>query len=190
MKKFHRIRSTIARPAVATAYAVGDEVSNSATASAVSRMTFDLTGLKNVRILSSHLEVTAASGNVVTTNLLFEVLLYRTDEVPAAVGDNVTNPLTSLERATAVGFFHYDDGGWWGPTGQAGAGGSQAQGVGAHMVQPTATPTLITLYPAGYIFNMDDVDTKSLTAVVRAMGAWTPGAIINTLGLTLHIEAE
>lgn len=190
MGKILRLRSTIARPADATAYAAGDEVSNSATAGSVVRPTFDLSGFNQARIISLDFDITAASGNVVTTAAGFEVLLFRTAEVPAAVGDNVTNPVTGAQRAASVGDFTLDDTGWTGPLGTVAAGTSQHQAVLAHYVQPTATPVLQSPSDSGYPFSFDGVTAKTLTAIIRATGAWTPTAIVNTIGLTLTIEAE
>ena len=189
MGKLVRLRSTIARPADATAYAAGDEISNSATAGSVVRATFDLSGFTNIKLLSCEMDLTAASGNVVTTAGNFEVVLFRTAEVPAAVGDNVTNPITAAQRAIAVGDFVFDDTGWVGPLGTAAAGTSQHQAVTAHYVQPTATPVLHFPSDGGYPFSFDGVNAETLTMVLRATAAWTPTGIINTFGVTLNVEA-
>lgn len=190
MGRLIRLRSTIARPADNTAYAAGDEISNSATAASVVRPTFNLAGFTRGRITSCEVDLTPASGNVVTTASDFEVLLFRTSEVPAAVGDNVTNPITAAERAVSVGDFRFDDTGWTGPLGTVAAGTSQYQGVPSHFVQPTATPVLQFPYPVGYYFDFTGQSTRTLTAVLRALGAWTPTGVINTFGITLNIEIE
>ena len=191
MSRILRLRSTVARPADATAYQAGDEVSNHATAGSVVRPTFSMVGFTQGRILSADLDLSAASGNVVTTASDFELLIFRTDEVPAAVGDNVTHPITAVDRAKAVAVFRFDDTGWTGPLGTVAAGISQFQGVGAHLVQPLATPVLQSPWPTGYMFNFDNATpTKTFTAVLRTLAAWTPTAIVNTFGITLEIEAE
>lgn len=190
MSKILRLRSTIARPADNTAYAAGDEISNSATAASVVRATFDLAGFTQGRIVSAEIDLTAASGNVVTTAADFELMLFRTDDVPAAVGDNVTNPISAANRAASVAVFRFDDTAWTGPLGTVAAGTSQHQAVGAHLVQPSATPSLQVLFPEGYYFNFDGKATKTLTAVLRALAAWTPTGIINTFGITLDIRAD
>ncbi len=190
MDKIIRIRSTVARPADATAYAAGDEVSNSATAGSVVRPTFDLSGFTQGRIIAAEIDLTAASGNVVTTAADFELLLFRTDDVPAAVGDNVTNPITAVQRATAVAAFRFDDTGWTGPLGTVAAGTSQHQAVCAHLVQPLATPVLQAPFYPGFVFNFAGKSTKTLTAVLRPLAAWPPTGIINTFGITLDIIAD
>lgn len=189
--KILRLRSTVARPADNTAYQAGDEVSNSATAASVVRPTFNLKGFRWGRILKADIDLTAASSNVVTTASDFELSIFRTHEVVAAVGDNVTNPFTAVERAKAVGHFRFDDTGWTGPLGTVAAGTSQFQGVGAHLVQPLATPVLQAPWTDGIPFTFDDCGSNAaeFTAVLRALAAWTPTNIVNTFGITLTIEA-
>lgn len=185
-----RLRSTIARPADNTAYAAGDEISNHATAGSVVRPTFNLAGFRRGRIFAAEIDLTAASGNVVTTASDFELLLFRTADVPAAVGDNVTHPLTALQRASAVGVFRFDDTGWTGPLGTVAAGTSQHQAVMAHKVQPLASNVAQYPHPPGYFFDFEGLTAKTFTAVLRALAAWTPTGVVNTFGITLDIEAE
>ena len=185
-----RMRSTVARPADATAYAAGDEISNHATAASVVRPTFDLSGFTRGKIMAAEIDLTAASGNVVTTASDFELIIFRTDDVPAAVGDNVTHPITAAQRAASVAIFRFDDTGWTGPLGTVAAGTSQHQAVGAHLVQPLASNVPQYPWPYGMPFDFTGKTTKSFTAVLRALAAWTPTGIINTIGITLDIEAE
>lgn len=183
-----RLRNTIDRPADATAYAAGDEVSNHATAASVVRATFNMAGFNFGRIVSAGIDLTAATGNIVTTAADFELLIFKTGDVPAAVGDNVTNPIGAATRALAVAGFRFDDTGWTGPLGTVAAGTSQYQEVMAHLVQPLATPSLQEPIPSGCFFDMGASTT--FTAVIRALAAWTPLAVINTIGITLSIEAN
>src|SRR3990167_5273111 len=115
MNKFVRLRSTIARPADATAYAAGDEISNSATAGSVVRATFNLAGFKRGRLIAAEIDLTPASGNVVTTAADLDLLIFKTADVPAAVGDNVTNPIAAASRAAAIGGVRFGDTGGGGP---------------------------------------------------------------------------
>lgn len=190
MRKILRLRSTIARPADVTAYAAGDEISNSATAASVVRAKFNLAGFSRGRIRYAELDLTAASGNVVTTASDFDLLLFRTGEVPAAVGDNVTHPISAADRAKAVGGFRFDDTGWTDPLGTAAAGTSQFQAVTPTLVQPLAANVPQYPWQDGYIFDLSDQTDKTLTAVLRALAAWTPGAVVNTFGITLDLEVE
>lgn len=185
-----RIRSTVARPADATAYQAGDEISNHATAGSVVRPVFNMAGYQRGKIYAAEIDITAASSNVVTTALDLELLIFRTTDVPAAVGDNVTNPISAAVAALAVGAFRFDDTAWTGPLGTVAAGTSQRQAVGAHLVQPLATNVLQVLWPAGFFFDFTGQDTKSFTAVLRALAAWTPLGVVNTIGITLDLEAE
>lgn len=185
-----RIRATIARPADNTAYAAGDEISNHATAGSVVRASFDMIGFTRGRIYAAELDITAASGNVVTTAADFELLLFRYACAPAAVGDNVTHPIAAATRALSVAQFRFDDTGYTGPLGTVAAGTSQVQAVMAHMVQPLATPVLQAPYYPGFFFDFTGCTNKSFVAVLRALGAWTPTGIINTFGITLDLEVE
>ena len=191
MKTF-RLRSTFARPADATAYAAGDEVSNHATAGSVVRATFNLDGFTRGRIFAAALDVVAASGNVVTTASDFELLIFKTPQAPSAVGDNVTHPIAADTRTLAVGGFRFDDTGWTGPLGTVAAGTSQHQAVMATLVQPLAANVLQYPHVPGFFFDFtgQTLAQRELTAVVRALAAWTPTGIINTFGITLDIEAE
>lgn len=190
--RLFRMRSTIARPADNTAYQAGDEISNNATAGSVVRATFDLSGFTRGRILAAEIDLTAASGNVVTTASDFELLLFRTSEAPAAVGDNVTHPITAAQRAAAVAAFRFDDTGWTGPLGTVAAGTSQVQAAMAHLVQPLATPVLQAPWPVGNIFSFDGfpITERTLTVVLRALAAWTPTGVVNTFGITLDLEMQ
>jgi hypothetical protein len=186
-----RLRSTIARPADNTAYAAGDEVSNHATAGSVVRATYDLSGFSQARILACEVDLTPASGNVVTTASDFELLLFRTPEAPAAVGDNVTHPIAAADRSKAVGRFRLDDTGWTGVLGTVAAAASQVQAVMPTLVQPLASNVPEYPHVPGFIFNFDGVTAaqRTLTLVIRALAAWTPTGVVNTFGVTLDIEA-
>lgn len=192
MGKLVKFRSTIARPADNTAYQAGDEISNSATAGSVVRATFNLSGFQRGRILSCGIDLVAASGNVVTAASDLEVLLFKTTDVPAAVGDNVTNPIAADVRALAVARFNFDDTGWTGPLGTVAAGASQIQVVQTHLVQPLASPVLQYPNPTGSIFDFSGqtLATYTLTAVLRALAAWTPTGITNTFGITIEVEGD
>ena len=197
-----RLRSTVARPADVTAYAAGDEISNHATAGSVVRPTFDLTAYRRLldekphgyprrlagRLFAAEIDLTAASGNVVTTASDFELLIFKTADVPAAVGDNVTHPIAAASLALAVGRYRFDDTGWNGPLGTVAAGTSQIQAVTPTLVQPLATNVPHYPWPAGFPFDFGPDDTTTFTAVLRALAAWTPGAVVNTFGITLDIE--
>lgn len=190
MGRLITLRSTIARPADNTAYQAGDEISNSATAGSVVRATFNLSGFDYGRIHAAQLDITAASSNVVTSNSNMELLIFKTANVPAAVGDNVTNPIDAATKALAVGAFVFDDAGWTGPLGTVAAATSQIQKVPANVVIPTATPAFYAQHHPGFFFEFLQEETQTLTAVLRALAAWTPTGVINTFGIKLDIEVE
>lgn len=201
MSRLLRLRSTFDRPAAAVAYAAGDEVSNNATAGSVVRATFDLSDYRRQldekpfgqrklfgRLYAAEIDLTAASGDVVTTALDLELLIFRTGDAPAAVGDNVTHPIAAGTRALAPARFRFDDTGWTGPLGTVAAGTSQVQAVTATLVQPLASNVPEYPWPVGFPFDFGESDTITFTAVLRALAAWTPGAVVNTFGITLDIE--
>lgn len=189
--KFFRLRSTIARPADNTAYAGGDEVSNSATAGSVVRATFNLPGFTKGHIHGAMLDITPASGNLVITAADFELAIFHTADAPAAVGDNVTNPISAETMAKAIGVFRFDDGAWSDPLGALTASTSGWQRVPSHVTMPLATPTLQAQYNIGFPFNFDGkaIGTREFTAVLRTLANWTPTGVINTFGITLDFEA-
>jgi hypothetical protein len=42
----------------------------------------------------------------------------------------------------------------------------------------------------GHIFEFKGGQAATLTAVMRALAAWTPTAVVNTFGISLDIEVE
>jgi hypothetical protein len=194
MSRIVRLRSTFSNPASAGAYTAGDEISNSVTAGSVVRVTYDMRGLEQGKILSAEIDLTTAdASSVVTVASDFELLVYRTADCPAAVGDNVTNPIAAATRAKAVARFRFDDTGWTGPLGTVAAGTSQVQWVMPTLVQPLATNVLeYPIYAFNYSFLNDGqalgATGAQFSLVLRALAAWTPTAIINNFGVTLDIE--
>jgi hypothetical protein len=186
------MRSTVLVPCVAGAYQAGDEISSSQTAGSVVRPTFDLSGFTRGRILAAEIDLTAASSNVVTTASDMELLLFRTPDAPAAVGDNVTHPIAAAVRALAVARFRFDDTGWTGPLGTVAAGTSQVQAVMPTLVQPLATNVLEYPHAPGFVFSFEGqaIAARSLTVVLRTLAAWTPLAVNNTFGITLDLDLE
>lgn len=186
-----RFRSTIARPSDVTQYAAGDEISNHATAGSVVRAVFNFDGFTRGKIFNAAIDLTAASSNVVTTASDLEVLLFRTPDAPAAVGDNVTHPIAAATRAKAVARFRFDDTGWTGPLGTVAAGTSQFQEVMPTAVQPLATNVLeypVDFFP--FTFEGQTLAQRELTVVIRALAAWNPGTVINTFGITLDVDVD
>lgn len=188
MGRLITLRTTQTRPADVTAYAAGDEISNHATAGSVVRATFALNGFSRGILLAAAVDLTPASGNVVTTAADFELLLFKTANVPAAVGDNVTNPIAAATRALAIASFRFDDTGWTGPLGTVAAGTSQFQKVMPTIVQPLATNVLHAPH-VGHPFEFKQGEAETLSIVLRALAAWTPGAVVNTFGVTLDLDA-
>ena len=190
MKIIH-LRSTTTRPADATAYVAGDEIANSATPGSVVRATFDLSGFTRGRVISVAVDITPASGSFVVVASNMQIALFRTPDAPAAVGDNVALSIAAATRAKALGHFVLDDGAWMNPAGAFTAGASAFQEVPAMLYLPTATPVVVQhVEGATFDFTGQTLAQRELTAVIQALAAWTPLAVVNTIGITLDILAE
>ena len=175
----------------AVAYTAGDEVSNSATVGSVVRATYDLSGFTRGKVLACGVDLTPASADAVTTAADFELLLFRTPDAPAAVGDNAAHPIAAAVAALAVARFRLDDTGWTGPLGTVAAGASQIQRVMPTRVQPLAANVLeypVPFFP--FSFEGLTLAQRELTLVIRALAAWTPVNVVNTFGVTLDLEME
>jgi hypothetical protein len=179
MGKIIRVTSSTSRPASATQYTAGDEISNSATAGSVVRMVFPLAGFRRGHVQRAGMAITPASGSVVITALDLVLHLFKTSTVPAAVGDNVTHPITGAQRLVAQGKFTFANGAWTNPLGALTAGTSAFQEV---------APTLVTVQ--GNAFEFKQGETESLTAVLQVTAAWNPGAVVNAIAVELDINVE
>lgn len=189
MSRILRLTSSFVRLADTTAFAAGDEISNHATAGSVVRPTFTLTGFKRGRILGAGIGI-VSDGTIVIVNLNFDMLLWKTDGVPAAVGNNVTFPLTGLQRTTAVGRFLFDDGGWQNTLGAYSAGTSAYQYVPAGYPVPLATPTLYAPHVPGFFFEFKQGETETLTAAFQALAALDPATEADTYNIVLDVDVE
>lgn len=177
MARIIRLTDSFVRPAVATAYAAGDEISNNATAGSVVRPAFTLAGFSHGHIHRASVAVTPASGNLVITALDFALWLFKTADVPAAVGDNVALALPAATRQAAVGYFTFANGSWINPAGALTAGASGFQ---------EKAPALTTVQ--GNSFEFTRGEAQSLTAVLQALAAWTPGAVANTFKIEFELD--
>lgn len=167
------------RPADNTAYAVGDEISNSATAGSVVRATFNLSGIPRGLIKHLTIGVTPAAGNLVITALVLEASLFKTADAPAAVGDNVTNPLAATVTRKRVGRLVTSATAWLNQLGAVTAGTSGIQHVEAQLGGV-----------AGDVFEFKGGEIEELTLVLRAAGTWTPTGVANAFTFDLEIETE
>jgi hypothetical protein len=179
--------ATFSRPADATAYSAGDEISNNASAGSVVRPTIDLSFVRKARIVRAGIAVTPASGNLVITAFDFALLVFKTSDIPAAVGDNVAFNVTALKRARAAKFAFVNTA-WTAPNGGVAAGTDGFQEVlsfisGASGAIPGNT----------FDFTQGDPVTaagRQLTIALQAQAAWTPTAVVNAFDIVLDIEIE
>ena len=189
MGRIIRVTSSFVRLANTTQFTAGDEISNHATAGSVVRPVFDFTGFTRGRILGAGVGIDS-DGTIVIVALNFDMLLWKTAQVPAAVGNNVTWPLTGAQRRKAVGRFLFDDGGWQNTLGAYTAGASAFQYVAAGHPVPLGTPTLYAPSPYGFHFEFRQGEARTLTAGFQVLAALDPGTEADTYGITLDIEAE
>jgi hypothetical protein len=192
MGRIIRYTATTTRPADVTQYAAGDEISNSATAGSVVRATIDLTGFTRGKILQMGMDITPASSNLVITALNLKALIFKTADAPAAVGDNVTFPVTGAQRRLMVGGFLFDDGGWENPLGAYTASTSGFQETTAMQAVPLATPTLATPWEFAGCFDFGGslYTARTLTVCLQALATWNPTAVVNTIGMVFDIDVE
>lgn len=185
--KIRRYTGTFTRPSDATAYTQGDEISNSASAGSVVRVTVDLSNVRKGRIVRAGVDVTPASGSLVIAAFDFALLVWKTKDVPAAVGDNVAWNVLATKRNLAAKF-NFVNTAWTAPNGGVAAGTDGFQEVlsavsGASGAIPGNT----------FDFTQGDLQTgtgRQLTIGLQAQGAWTPGAVVNVFNIALDIEIE
>lgn len=189
MGKLVRVTSSFIRLANTTQLTAGDEISNHATAGSVVRPVFDFSGFSRGRLLGAGVGI-VSDGTIVITALNFDMLVWKTAEIPAAVGHNVTWPLTGLQRAQAVGRFLFDDGGWQNTLGAYTAGTSAFQYCPAGYPVPLATPTLYAPHGTGFPFEFKGGEAKTLTAGFQVLAALDPGTEADTYNLVLDAEVE
>lgn len=189
MGKIVRVTSSFVREASTVVFAAGDEISNHATAGSVVRPTFSFEGFSRGRLFGAGVGIVSDS-TVVIVGLNFDMLLFKTADVPAAVGNNVSFPLTGLQRSKAVGRFLFDDGGWQNTLGAYTAGASAYQYCPAGYPVPIGTPTLYEPHGPGFFFEFKSGETKTLTAVFQVLAALDPVVEVDTYNLVLDAEVE
>lgn len=189
MGEIFRVTSSFVREANTTQFTAGDEMSNHATAALVVRPGFRFDGFQRGRILGAGVGI-VSDGTVVTTALNFDMLLWKTSQLPAAVGNNTPWPLTGLQRSRAIGRFLFDDGGWQNPLGAYTASSSAFQYCPAGWPVPLATPTLYANHYPGFFFHFSQGEDPSLTAGFQMLAALDPGTETDTYHLVLDVEVE
>lgn len=189
MSRITRLTSSFIRLADTTQFTAGDEISNSATAGSVVRPTFNLSGFRFGRILGAGIGI-VSDGTVVITALNMDMLLWKTADVPAAVGNNVAWPLTGLQRTKAVGRFLFDDAGWQNTLGAYTAGTSAYQYCPAGYPVPLATPTLYNPHVPGFFWEFKQGEAETLTAGFQVLAALDPATEADTYNIVLDVEVE
>jgi hypothetical protein len=179
-----RVTATYTRAADATgAYADGDAISNTTTGANVTPITFSnvargvangysgkVTGVRSV--------IQCGSGSLVTTNLDFDLLIFRAAaNIPFAAGsyiaDNAALAITAAAMKHLVGMLRFSSSAWeaMGATDAA----YQAQSFVSRPYAP---------------FNLADIPATSLIGVMRARAAWNPGNVAQTFDFALDIDQD
>lgn len=181
-RQLRRVHATFTRPADATTYTAGDEISNSATAALVVPMTFDVSGFRKVRLQKIGIDVTPASGNLVIATFTFWVFIYKTADAPTPVGDNVAATIPGASRNLAARF-PIGAATWVNPQGALTAGTNGWQ---------EALPSIPTVNGALLEFTGSEGngEARTLTANLQTTSAWAPGAVVNVFNVWLDLEVE
>lgn len=166
------------------AYAPGDMIGNSVTATSVVPITF----ANAIRYINGSARVTAAScvlscasGTIVLP--AFDLLVFRPyTDTPFAAGsypaDNAALNITSAAFNQLVGIFSFASTTW-----RNQAGGSTA--AGDHIYQSSV---LSTRYYAPV--DVTDLNSTNLVAVMQAQSAWNPGNVAQTFDFVLDIDQD
>lgn len=179
--------TTFSRPADATAYAAGDEISNSASAGSVVRPTIDLSNVRKASIIRAGVAVTPASGSLVITALDFHLLVFKTADIPAAVGDNVAFAVTGIQRGKAAKFSFVNTA-WTAPNGGVAAGTSGFQEVLPAIAAGGSWNGNVFDFTQGDV--LVSATARQLTIALQVQAAWTPTAVVNAFDIVLDIEVE
>jgi len=174
--RIQHFSGTFSTPADDTQYTIGDEVASSATAGSVVRAVFPLGGKRWFNVLRAYMSIVPAAGSLVITACDLALLVYKTDEVIAAIGDNKALVVPSTSRILAAKF-NFVNGAWTQPTGAVTAGTSGYQEV------------LSAVGTRGNGFEFVGGETESVTAVVQAIATWNAGAQVQAFTIGLDIES-
>lgn len=174
-----------ARPADATAYAVGDIIANSLTAASVIPLTFAAARAAggSGRVTGARCLLWAASGTIVLP--AFDLLLFRPEAgIPfAAAGYPADNAALSVSIAAfrhLIGVLNFSASGW-----RNTAGGVTASGPSIWQAAKVAGDR------AYAPFNLASIPaSQNLIGILQAQNTWTPGAVVNTFEFTLDVDQD
>lgn len=181
-----RISASFSRPADNTAYAAGDAIANSTTASAVIPIKFPLPRPSGF-VTGCRAVVAPASGNLVITALAFDLLLFRPEaSIPFAAGsyaaDNAALAVSAAAMRHLITVFSFTASLWRNP-----AGGLTA-GVAGYQEQVNASGRTAAF------FNVEGLNTAGreadwyLLGLLQAQGAWTPTGVVNQFDFALDAD--
>lgn len=178
-----RVTAQLVRPGQATAYAANNIIANSQTAGSVEPMTFTFAeGLPNGSglLFGAKCVAKAASSGLVTTNMAFDLLLFRPEtSIPFAAGgypaDNAALSLTSAMLKQLVARFSFTAAGW--------VTSGLETGAGYQVVAPASG---LPFMP----FDLQGLNANYLRGIVQAKAAWDPGNVAQTLDFELIPQGD
>lgn len=174
-----RVTAQIIKPADATAYAAGDHIAGSLTASAVQPLLFNMPRPSG-RITGARAVVTAASGTVVFP--AFDLLLFRPEaDIPFAANgypaDNGAMEISPAAFRELVAVIPFSASLWRNRAGAQTAAGLVGYQPGVPVLRPFAP------------FNLTGLSVQALRGVVQAQ-SWTPGSVGYTIDFALDADLD
>lgn len=179
-----RVTASMSIPADNNSLSIGDAISNSASGASVTPLEF-IMPRRSGRITGCQCVVTPATGNLVRTNLDFDLLLFLSDtDLPFAAGSypahNAAMVITPAAFRKTVGVFRFVNGSWRGGDGTL----SNNTATAYQSAAPNSARPFMT-------FDLDGMaDTTKLRAVVQAQAAWNAANVINTLDFSLDVDLD
>lgn len=184
-----RISVSYTRASDATQYSIGDMIGDTTTAASALPLTFSV-GRANAAIVSGRLTgcrcvVTPASGNLVISNLDFDLLLFRpATGIPFAAGsypgDNAAMSISAAAMRQLVAIFRFSSGAWRNPLASVSAGSTSG-----YQAVPLSSARVYAP------FNLSDIaSATTLVGVLQAAAVWNPGAVAQQFDFALDADLD
>lgn len=166
------------RPADATQYSVGDNITATGTAVPI-EFTIPFT---SGRVTGCRCVITPASGSLVIAACDFDLILFRpVADTPFAAGaypaDNAALVIPGLGQEEQIGVLQFTNSNW-----RSGAGSTTVAGASGY--QRGAIMSSAPFFP----FNISGITgATTIRALVQAQGVWNPGAVVNKFAFALDV---
>lgn len=127
-----------------------------------------------------------ASGNFVPTAADIMAWLFRKGEELAAVADRTAYALTAATAGKSIARFSFANASWLGPTGTVTAGA-----IGYQRAAPAVISTGLERFSFRDKINSgDNATVRSFYLALQAVGAWSPGNIVQNWTAYLDVELQ